>query len=185
MLVHRRSGGPQLVGRWHITSLVTALAVASDCRTVAVAFGDRLEFHDGEQGDLLPEGEFRVPGAPIFALSFAPDGRILASGGGGDNAVRIWGLTGCEVVLRHTLTGYADHWVRGLAYAADGATLLSVDTQGRVLAWDRDGHQLGETSTAQLPCRQATLGAGGQLILTKPDWDNSVHVSRLLKSGWH
>jgi WD40 repeat protein len=175
---------PRLTARWPSAAFVTALAVAPDGRTVAIASVDRLGFFEAEQGYPIPESELRLTDTPIRALAFAPDGRSLACGGGGDNAVRVWGLAGGQPVLRGTLEGYPDIWVRGLAYTADGDTLVSLDTRGHVLAWDRDGRLLGETSAGLLPCLLASLGAGGQFVLTKSVSDTSARLWRLPDRWW-
>jgi WD40 repeat protein len=64
--------------------------------------------------------------ASVFALAFAPDGKILASAGN-DFTVRLWDpATGKEL---RTLKGHADA-IGSLAFTADGQTLASGSNDG-------------------------------------------------------
>jgi WD40 repeat protein len=140
--------------------------VAPDGQAAAVATAGGLELRASESGAPLPAQALSLPSTPVRAIAFAPGGDALAAGGGGDNAVRVWALGGGRLVLRLTLRGHSDGWVRGLAYAPDGVTLVSLDTEGLVIAWDREGNLLGRTRAGPPTCLHAALGAGGRLVLT-------------------
>lgn len=174
---------PRLFGEWHTSGLITALAIAGD-GTLAIAAGESLQLSSVNRNQLVSHCEWRVLGSPCRALAFAPDGRTLAGGGGGDNIIRVWSLRDGQVMPRMSLEGHAEHWVRGLAYSADGATLVSSDTEGCVLAWDVDGRLVGETRAGQAPCVFAALGAGGHMIMTKAICASSVRLSRLPDRWW-
>jgi WD40 repeat protein len=169
---------PQPAGRWPVPALVTALAVGPKGRTAAIACGGRLRLYDVERGTQRAEVRLPGPQGPIQAVTFAPDGQSLACGGGGDNAVHVWALWGGRLLLRLTL-GHADSWVRGLAYTADGCTLLSLDTAGLVRAWDQAGNLLGTAHAGESPCPRASLGAGGRLVLTTAGCQGSARLWRL------
>jgi WD40 repeat protein len=175
---------PREVGRWDLADYVTALAVAPDGRMAAVACGDSLEIRETEGGKPVPGAALCVLGAPFRALAFSTDGRLLAGGGGGDNAVRIWGCAGGHLTLRSTLVRYTDHWVRGLTFSADGSTLVSLDTAGRMVAWDGDGHLLAESSADWPGCPVASVGAGGKLVVTKDVGEWSAHVWKIHENWW-
>lgn len=175
---------PRVVGRWTSAENVTALAVAPDGSLVAVACGDSLEIRETESGQPLPGTGLCVLGVPFRALAFAPSGRLLAGGGGGDNAVRIWGFAGGRLSLRSTLVRYTDNWVRALTFTADGSTLVSLDTAGRTVAWDGDGHLLAESSDDLAACHVASLGAGGKLVVTRNAAESSAHVWQIRENWW-
>lgn len=170
-------------GRWKVDGHVTALAVAPDGRTVAVAAGHRLEFRDAVEGNCLSNGGLAVANVPLRALAFAPDGGTLAGGGGGDNAVRVWSLAAGRPVSQLTLAGCHESWVRALAYTSDGRTLVSLDTDGRVSAWDRSGKLVGESRAGQPPFLHAALGAGARRILTATGREGPARFLRL-SEGW-
>ena len=67
----------------------------------------------------------------VRALSFSPDGEILATGG--DDTIRLWDVrTGA---LLWKLEGHVGS-VEAVEFAADGNTLASWSTGGTVLLWD-------------------------------------------------
>jgi WD40 repeat protein len=68
----------------------------------------------------------------VWAISFSPDGDVLATAND-DNSVKLWYRTTGR--LTHVL---ADHGgrVRSLDFSADGATLATACEDGRVRLWD-------------------------------------------------
>lgn len=156
-------------------TLVTALAVSPDGRTVALASDDRLGFCDARQGLPIPRRELIAAGTRLRALAFAPDGATLAGAGGGDNTIRVWALGNGVPVQQLKLAGDSEHWVRGLAYMAEGSTLVSFDTGGLVRAWSRTGNQTGTIHAGPAPFMQVALGAG-RIILTADGGEGPARV---------
>ncbi len=78
------------------------------------------------------------------AIAFSPDGRLIATGGGGRGGdVYIWeAATGAH---RATLKGTKE-WIHSVEFSADGATLLTAGEDGRIVLWDVETWQ----STAHL-----------------------------------
>jgi eukaryotic-like serine/threonine-protein kinase len=124
----------------------------------------------GERGER--RGELKDARAPVLALAFSPDGERLAIGSD-DGSVDLW-----EVSTRKPLGPLArapGKPVRGLAFSADGETILAVTKRGEgatadLLAWDwRDRRAappipLGETEAYCLAISpdRATFVAGCQ-----------------------
>ncbi|MFL5244861.1 MAG: WD40 repeat domain-containing protein [Gemmataceae bacterium] len=68
----------------------------------------------------------------VRALAYAPDGKVLASGGD-DRFVRLWDPV--AGTLRHTLEGHESS-VMALAFSTDGKTLASGSLEGTIKLWD-------------------------------------------------
>jgi ribosome assembly protein 4 len=76
----------------------------------------------------------------VLHVSYSPDGRKLASGGG-DMAVRFWNVITHMPV--HTCTGHRHH-VLCTAWAPSGAYFVSADRAGEIRVWNPDtGEQRG------------------------------------------
>eukprot|EP00581_Thalassiosira_minuscula_P033481 CAMPEP_0183769370 /NCGR_PEP_ID=MMETSP0739-20130205/21475_1 /TAXON_ID=385413 /ORGANISM="Thalassiosira miniscula, Strain CCMP1093" /LENGTH=604 /DNA_ID=CAMNT_0026008945 /DNA_START=36 /DNA_END=1850 /DNA_ORIENTATION=+ len=68
----------------------------------------------------------------ILHVSYSPDGKHLASGGG-DATVRFWDVQ--TSTPRHTCQGHKDH-VLSTAWSPDGIRFASGDKRGNVILWD-------------------------------------------------
>lgn len=77
----------------------------------------------------------------VIHVSFSPDGKRLASGGG-DTTVRFWDVNTC--LPAHTCKGHRDH-VLCTAWSPDGKRFASADKKGEIRLWDpKTGKQVGE-----------------------------------------
>lgn len=74
-------------------------------------------------------GEVRVPGGPVYALAFSPDGRYLASGGQ-DREVRLYDLE--AGLLERVYVGHTGA-VYGLDFNPQTPALATGGGEGRVL----------------------------------------------------
>jgi WD40 repeat protein len=72
---------------------------------------------------------------PVCTVAFSPDGKILASGGGGileNGIVKIWNLeTGVERTLPQEPFGYGS-----LLFSPDGKTLAAGTREGAIILWE-------------------------------------------------
>jgi choice-of-anchor C domain-containing protein len=66
-------------------------------------------------------------------VSFSPDGKTLAVGGGGDGTIHLYDPTSGRE--KHTLRGHSGS-VHGLSFSRDGRTLASAADDGSVKLWD-------------------------------------------------
>ncbi len=131
---------------------VRALAFSPDGRTLATGSWDgSIKLWDIERGTLsvvCGQGEQRGQVSLLWAswvtdniesLAFAPDGRMLASGG--DNAtVQLWDTA--SGAHRQTLSGQNGP-VFALAWSPDGSLLASGGVDGDIRLWELSGAQPG------------------------------------------
>src|SRR4029079_7718211 len=71
-------------------------------------------------------------GSFTMGLAFSPDGQMLASGGGGDDIIRVWSVPEWRPIA--SLKGHRNG-VWGLTFAPDGQTLISASRDDTVKFW--------------------------------------------------
>ncbi|MDH5539918.1 MAG: TIR domain-containing protein, partial [Rhizobacter sp.] len=110
---------------------VTALAFdAGGRRLFAASRGGRIEVFDPRDGRRIASQDVPEQGA-LEAMALTPDGRFIATGHG-SGAVLLWSWReGQQAWPRQLLLRHAAP-ARGLAFAADGRTLVSAGADGRL-----------------------------------------------------
>jgi serine/threonine protein kinase/WD40 repeat protein len=168
-----------------MTTPTTGLAANSDLSLAAYGAGKRIHVIDLVDGKELWQAQASTP--PITALSFSPDGKMLASAGGFDeSAIRLWDVAAGKEIGR--LEGHQS-WVGSLVFWPDGKKLASCSADQTIRIWDVSsrkcldvlrGHRLEVWRLALLP-DDKTLVSGcndGTVCL----WDTSVthrHLPRI------
>lgn len=109
-----------------------AAAFSSNSRMLAIG-GNSIEIWDIQTGKILSSFG---GGSMTWSLAFSPDGKILASGGAGEQSeVRLWDVQTGQ--LMHTLVGHLGP-IKPLAFSPDGKLLASGNSLKRyeVRLWD-------------------------------------------------
>ncbi len=111
---------------------ITALAVAPDGHSVAVASSDgRVRLMDGSASQ-----ELRLVAGPgkvaVTGLVYSADGRLLVAIGR-DSGAQVWDVA--SGTRRFSLRGH-EHALRAVAASADGAVVATGGEETRVMLWD-------------------------------------------------
>ena len=117
---------------------VSHLAFSPDSQVLAAATQrGRIGLWDPQTGQALPplEGEAAVLPKPEGgrAVTFSPDGRLIAAAGPSDKTVMLWDLASRRLLGR--LVGHGEN-VLAVAFSADGKTLATAGADRRVMLWD-------------------------------------------------
>jgi WD40 repeat protein len=76
--------------------------------------------------------QFQAMKLGAYSLAYSPDGRRLAVGGSGDEAVKIWDTTAWDELLSLKGDGVRFDPVR---FSPDGRFLLGVNANGKAYLW--------------------------------------------------
>ncbi|MFO0880137.1 MAG: hypothetical protein U0840_22545 [Gemmataceae bacterium] len=109
---------------------IRIVAVAPDCRHLALARGNRIVLIVMATGKVVRT--FEGADQPVTSVAFSPDGRWLTASGM-DAVVRIWDARTGE--LRSSLEGHRGP-INAANFSTDGTRLVTSSTDGTLLVWD-------------------------------------------------
>jgi len=121
-----------------------------------------VEVWDPRTGSLTPAGH-HTGSAPVLALAFSPNGRLVASGGR-DSTARIWDTA----LQRQTVPALRDEGpVNGVAFDAGGRSLATASDDGTVRVWSvRNGGLEAVIATGAGAARSVIYAGGDGLFVT-------------------
>ncbi len=118
---------PQRVGE------VSSVAYSRDGKVLAAAGADgNVQLWDST--GMIPLETVRAhPGASV--VTFSPDGKLLATLGRSDGALKLWDLTSRPVRLARQFPAYHRQWAR-ILFTPDGTTMISGMDDNTIRLWD-------------------------------------------------
>jgi WD40 repeat protein len=158
---------------------VTAIAIAPDGSTVAVAYADgRLRLLDGA-GALDRRLLRRRGDSAVVGLVFSGDGRYLVSVGR-DSAAEFWSVESGE--RRWVVHGH-EHALRSVTANADGSIVATAGDETRVMVWDGNSGKLKRVFGGHTDfVNTVSLSPSGHLVASG-DAAARILVSQVAKGG--
>ncbi len=169
----RRLGGAR-VGR-------PRMAVFSpDGRTLASIGVDRMHIWDVATGKELHEREGTT--GLVYGVAYAPDGRLLATGGWVESPLSLWDpATGRRVRLLEP--GWQDAYVRSLAFSPDAKTLAVGRHAGELAFVDATTGKPRRTLVLPEARKQKSEWMEFYFYHLTPRWKRAITVERTFSAG--
>jgi WD40 repeat protein len=153
------------VGVGQIGDFVHAVAFRNNGQWLAVAEGTpygpgAVKVFDVTSGQ--PALVFPEPKDAVFAVTFSPDGKLLAAGGV-DNVARVWSVD--ENKLACELKGHSD-WILGASFSADGKFLVTSSADRSAQVWEVGTWKLAAKLDQMEPVNGVAFGPNAELVAT-------------------
>lgn len=84
----------------------------------------------------------------ITVITYSPDGRLIASGGAKENAIKVWDIYSGKIIGK--LEGHEDE-TTALCFSGDGNTLMTSAKDNKVFFWDLNNWEVIDSMTMESP----------------------------------
>src|SRR5207247_98499 len=113
-------------------------------------------------------------GSRILCLSYSPNGRILAAGGG-DDPIRLWDTdSGTE------LRSLPEPWVNALAWSREGSVLITAGAFKTIRLWAAaTGQEIGQIKAHTTAVKSLAISPSGTLLASGGQ-DGSLYLWELI-----
>ena len=120
-----------------------------------------------------------VPTAVVQWVAFSPDGKMLASAGGGEDTICLWDLHTGERL--RTITGQPDRfhsfYYAPVAYAPDGLTLAGAGADTKIRLWGVSTGELIKTITTDMKSVDTVVYSPDSGTLASiSEWHNNIYL---------
>jgi len=165
---------------------ISQLSFNSTGRMLAVATKDGSISLWDQEGILLDRRKKAHNTA--LSVSFSPDDRFLASGGG-DNLVKLWQIKPGAVpklsfFSKDFRKGMHTGSISDLSFSSDGTILASASKDGTVKLWTLNGNLLDTLPHQNRPVKAVRFSPDNQLVITGGD-DYSINFWKLNRQADH
>jgi serine/threonine-protein kinase len=166
-----------LPGRW--TNRVFALAISPDGTLLACGHEDHtLRLWDLTTASVTPRAIYRGHSSWVKVVAFAPDGRTLVSGGGGEGTLHICTWDRGSFGNRRRLDGHRNV-VHAVALSPDGKLVASAGEDQSVRLWDvASGKRVREWVNLRAAVNGVAFAPDGR-HLAAANANSTVHILRL------
>jgi WD40 repeat protein len=172
----------KIVERWNTGVVAATLAYSPDGEFLALGPGRPANYLPRSPSPIriwnvrLVEEEFHLLGHDntVGALSFSPDGKLLASAGH-DGSLRVWSLA-----LRKITQSFCSSTpVTSVVFSPDGLSLLSGDRSGVIRVRDLRTGEVVSTLTSHIARVDGLALSRDGRALASASWDHSVKLWNL------